>query len=108
MSALLHTPWGKLPLPLPGGTSIRFSLRVAGPCVAEVPAPGRVSSSLPVPGAGQSSVLAAGHFTAEGDLIAVPPFERAGVNRFSDCASARAGVAARGSVPPDALSRAPP
>lgn len=108
MTALLSTPWGKFPLPLPGGTSTRFSLRVAGPCVAEASAPGRASSSLPVPGAGQSVDLPADCFTAEGDLVAVPLYERAGANRFCSSVSARACVAAREGGPPAALSRAPP
>lgn len=108
MSASLHTPWGKIPLPLPGGIKSSFLLRIAGPCVAEISAPEAGPSSRLTSGAGQSIVFPAGYLTAEGDLIAVPPFERVAGNRFSDCVSARACVAARESGPPAALSRAPP
>lgn len=76
MIASLTTPWGRFSLPLPGGASVRFFLRCAGPGAAEAPAP-EIIPSMPVSGAGC--------FTPEGDLIAVPPFERAGANRFSHC-----------------------
>lgn len=88
-----------------------FPFRGAGPCAAEAPAPEGVSSSLPASGAGHSFVLAAdglrtgraegrdarlglrpvAELTIEGDLVAVPAFERAAGSRFS----ARARVAGR-------------
>lgn len=108
MTASLSTPWGKFPLPLPGGTTIRFFLRIAGPCVAEASAPEAGSSSRLTSGAGQSVGLPADYFTAEGDLIAVPPYERGGANLFCSSVSARACVAAREGGLPAALSRAPP
>lgn len=82
------------------------SFRGAGPRATEAPAPGRGSSSLPDPGEGHFPVLAAdglrtgraerrdarlglrpaADFTGEGDLVAVPAFDRAAANRFSACA----------------------
>lgn len=95
-----------------------FPFRSAGPCAAEAPAPEVGSSSLPDSGAGHLSVLAAislptgraegrdahlgplaglqpaAEFTGEGDLVAVPAFERAGISRFQFCAG-RAEAARR-------------
>jgi hypothetical protein len=48
MTSALKTPWGKFPLPLPGGTQVSFHLRIAGTCGAEIAAAGGASSS-PLP-----------------------------------------------------------
>lgn len=92
-------------------SALPIPFRSAGPRAAEAPAPEGVSSSLPASGAGHSFVLAAdglrtgradgrdvrlglrpmAELTFEGDLVAVPAFERAACSRFS----ARARVAGR-------------
>lgn len=82
MIASLTTPWGRFPLPLPVGASVRFFLRCVGPAAVEVLAP-EIIPSMPVSGAGC--------FTPEGDLIAVPPFERVAGNRFSAADFAQGG-----------------
>ncbi len=64
-------------------SALPFPFRSAGPRAAEAPASEGVSPSLPTSGAG--------HFTFEGDLVAVPAFDRAAGSRFS----ARARVAGR-------------
>lgn len=100
MSAAFTTPWSRFPLPAFGqaGPS-RFFLRFATPCAAKGSAPEGASSSLPTSGAGQ--------FTYEGDLVDLPPFNRAAVSRF---VSTRRRVVARESAIPGILPmpQAPP
>lgn len=78
---------------------LRIPSRRACPRVTGIAAPEEGFSSRLTSGA-------AAFFTDEGDLIAVPPFERVAGNRFSACA--RACVSMREGVPSDALPRAPP
>ena len=100
MSAAITTPWGRFPLPapLPAGPS-RFHLRAAGTCAAEASVPGEATSSLISSGTDQ--------FNGEGDLVDLPPFNRAASSRF---VSARSRVAGRESVPSGVLPlpQAPP
>jgi len=116
MTSALKTPWGRFPLPLPGGVRVTFHLipsRCARTGATGVPAPEADPSSRPASGAGHFAGAlpdgCAGYFTDEGDLVAVPPFRRVAGNRFSgSVATMRACVGAREGVPSDARLRAPP
>lgn len=72
----------------------------AGPCATGFAAPEEGSSSRPTSGAAR-------FFTDEGDLVAVPPFERVAGNRFTNCAG-RAVVARRSHKPEVASSNLAP